>query len=1003
MANPSRSPGQPRRASVVPVEPLEQRLHWSVSQDANGWTVVTPSSNSKIIYVSSSQGNDNNSGLSPLAPVYSFAKAQSLMVSGQPDEILLKSGDTFSDSFQNWNASGESVQMPAVISYYGSGPRPLIYTGSAGTGFATSTYANSGTVVNYLDVIGLQFEANLRDPTIGTVNTSFAGEDAGFEFYANGGNVLVEDCSFNYYLDDFNIEGIGGSYYTNASVSNITIRRCVVDNSYAFNSGHSQGLYAFNVSNLSILQSTFDHDGWNTASYLGATDLGFNHDIYIASTCSGIDIEQNVLAEAAYAGIMARAGGTINYNLFIDDPVAVVYGDADGADSAVGGVSGSLIGNAVVGDRASGTQGSSPLPFGQGFVIANTALSSTLLVSSNLFTQDTQHAKPAITLTMATNTDNPSVPVGLNNVVIENNVLNGWWQGIAVDGRFVPGGTGLYALNNLTVTHNDFINSTTHEVRHDGAFSTAQESWSDNRYYDSVLGQASWISLQGNNLPFGSWVAAYDIGATALAALPYANANRSVATYDGLLGGPGTWQDFLSQADQLSISDYQPQYLAQATINYVDAGFNITSTGISSINAPANPPAATVAAPVVNDSSIGATTYTFTADYVVASALNTGTLDSTNLLITGPNGFSQFATFVSAAAPYIDGNGNQNTVATYSITAPNGAWAVGEDGTYNISLAPNQVFAVSGATAAAGTIGSFTAVLVPPVAIAVAPNLGGSALGTAGNSFTVTYSSAAGINSATLNSNQIQVTGPNGYSQFATLTSTATSAFSNTISCVYTMPAPGGSWAPSANGTYTISLNPGSVADLAGNTVTGGVLTTFTAAVDGSSITAGTASISGSVFNDANGSGIITPRDLPMVGVTMFIDLAGNGVYAAGDPSTVTDQNGNYSFTNLSAGVYNLVETLPAGYGLTTPVNGANSVTLTAGQSATLNFGDQLGAVTINSKTGGGNTQTGTTKTGTRSTHGTTTSTGSTTKVTTTVTTTKAAKGTVTATVKSSL
>lgn len=36
--------------------------------DANGWTVLTPSADSRLVYVSSSTGNNSNDGLSPATP-----------------------------------------------------------------------------------------------------------------------------------------------------------------------------------------------------------------------------------------------------------------------------------------------------------------------------------------------------------------------------------------------------------------------------------------------------------------------------------------------------------------------------------------------------------------------------------------------------------------------------------------------------------------------------------------------------------------------------------------------------------------------------------------------------------------------------------------------------------------------------------------------------------------------------------------------------------------------
>ena len=472
---PKMSPARKQKA-LERIESLEPRLLWSVGTDANGWTNFTVTGTT--IYVSSSTGSDSNPG-TQAQPVQTLNKAQALSSSGG-NAILLKSGDIFTESssstLSSWKLSGQSAANPFILSYYGSGTRPMIYAGTNGVAMELAP----GTNVTNLDVLGLQFDANLRDPTLQTVNTSSTYEDKGFEIQGPASGIRIEDCTFNYFGnlggDNLDIEG------NNGAVSNITLFRDVVDNAYDFNGGKCEGLYAYNINGLSILQSTFDHDGWNSQYlYLGAEDIGYNHDIYEASTCTNSVVEYCTLAEASYAGLMARGGGLIEYNAFIDDAVGCSFGDADGADSAVGGVSGALIGNVVVGDKAEQTivynstagayQITAGLGFGQGFVIANTKPGAGVIVQNNIFTQDSQNAKPAITLTMATGTSNPSSAVGINDLTISNNIANGFRIGIQTDGRFVPGGTGLYALNDLKIANNDFINNSTEEIRHDGTFS----------------------------------------------------------------------------------------------------------------------------------------------------------------------------------------------------------------------------------------------------------------------------------------------------------------------------------------------------------------------------------------------------------------------------------------------------------------------------------------------------------------------------------------------------
>jgi len=97
--------------------------------DANGWPIITRQSNSRVIYVSSSTGNDNNNGLTPQTAVATLAKGESLLRNGYPDQLLLKAGDTFvNQSFGDLTVSGQSATAPMVIGTYGTGPAPVVET-----------------------------------------------------------------------------------------------------------------------------------------------------------------------------------------------------------------------------------------------------------------------------------------------------------------------------------------------------------------------------------------------------------------------------------------------------------------------------------------------------------------------------------------------------------------------------------------------------------------------------------------------------------------------------------------------------------------------------------------------------------------------------------------------------------------------------------------------------------------------------------------------------------
>jgi hypothetical protein len=915
---PRRSSDRARRR----IDVLEPRLMLSVALDTDGWTVVTPSSNTQIFYVSSSSGSDSNNGTTPTTPFHSIAKAMSMLVNGQPDWILLKRGDVFNDSFLNWNTSGQDAQDPQLISYYGSSSlaRPLLDTGTASWGFTTQTTVP----VSYLDIIGIQFYENQRDPNSPTYNPTAAGGGSGIRDYSAGGNILIEDCAISFYRNNLDIEA------QNGPLSNITLRRNVVTNSWSTDS-RSQGMYCLGVNGVTLYQNVFDHNGWNT-QVSGAVKSGFNHDMYFGPTNSNVDIEQNIIADASFAGIMARSGGNIENNLILNNAVGISFGDANGADSDVGGVSGQITGNIIDGDTSVGST-----LYGQGIEVGNTKPGADDMVLDNIFTGDTQDAKPAIQLTMATNTTTPQSAVGENDLTIQGNDVNGWWAGLMTDGRFVYGGTGLYAFNDVTIggsspgQANTFINDTDAEVRQDDSVDPAEEFWLANNYYTDNLPQSKWFQLQKNVLSASQWITAVDPAGVILNSNPFPDPNRSAASYDASLGGPGTESDFIANAEMLSDTDLPTQFMATAALTYIRAGFDLTVTS--------PPPAPVVSVPNVYAPSTGATVYTFSVAYNDAYALNPATLDSTNLLVSGPNGYTVDATYVSAAAPIIQNSGLLQTIVTYQITPPGGAWSIADDGLYSVVLLPNQIQDLAGLYAPEELMANFTVDVAPPTASAILPTIDSSALGQSSFTFVVTYNDSTGIDLTTLNNNEIQITGPNGYNQFGSIEY----EFANGASqeqIYYTAPAPNGAWSTAAAGTYTISIGANEVMDLVGNAVVAQTLGTFTTAFSGSDPQTG--SISGTVFDDTNGNGIYDGRDLPLVS-TNYDPVIVNIDGPTPQSPAFTDDNGDYSFSALSPGVYTVTETAPIGYDVTTPSTDSYSISLSAGQTVTdINFADEV-------------------------------------------------------------
>ena len=240
-------------------------------------------------------------------------------------------------------------------------------------------------------------------------------------------------------------------------------------------------------------------------------------------------------------------------------------------------------------------------------------------------------------------------------------------------------------------------------------------------------------------------------------------------------------------------------------------------------------PTATLAAANVNAAGAGATSYTFTVTYADNVEVKVSSIDSSNIVVTGPNKFRQAATLVSVSQ---DTNGTPRT-ATYQITTPGWGTPKANNGVYSVVLQSKQVTDTSGNAVKSGTLGTFIVDTTPPTASLTAANV--TKTGASSYTFTVTYADAVAINVSTIGKvnapSNILVTGPGGYSQSAILVKVSSSSNGTPRTATYRITPPGKTWTAANNGAYTITMLSKQVTDTAGNPVAGAALGTFTVAV----------------------------------------------------------------------------------------------------------------------------------------------------------------------------
>lgn len=347
------------RAAAVSIFILVTPLAGRAALDAQGWTIIAASVDTKVVYVSSSEGNDGNDGLSPAAPVKTLAHGASLLRDGFPDHLLLKRGDVWTDESLGTTTNGRRflngrrADEPMVVSYYGdSGPRPKINCG------LQHFVDHNGQSRSHVSFIGL----HLRTPRIDPNDPAYTGNNNDrrtMRFVGGGENILIEDCKLEM------VELVAQSLSPNV-YRNFRVRRSILADTWARgtstnNNPRPSGIYAAGVDGLLVEECLFDHNGWN-AQVADAGANQFCHNLYLQSDNIGnnVVVRGNIFTRGAATGVQGRPGGLYELNLFVENSVGLLLGR--GASLNIPGTLSVASKNVILqGDRMNPSKGNSTL------------------------------------------------------------------------------------------------------------------------------------------------------------------------------------------------------------------------------------------------------------------------------------------------------------------------------------------------------------------------------------------------------------------------------------------------------------------------------------------------------------------------------------------------------------------------------------------------------------------------------------------------------------------
>jgi hypothetical protein len=503
---------------------------------AQGWTPINPSIDSRIVYVSSS-GNDANNGLSPSSPKRTIAAGHALLRNGYPDHLLLKKGDIFYEPV-SWSRSGRSPSEPAVLSSYGSGPRPVIRTGSThGIHFGYSS------TLNNVAVVGLHLHSHTWAGQLPP------GQDpSGILLIRPGDSFLVEDCYIQGYGNSVIIQGYPG-VRTNTKIR----RNVLVDPIRLDPNNGSTNIFMHEYDGVLIEENVMD------LSYAAeASGSMLSHSIYLAENnpSGGVVVRNNIAHNGGRTNFNIRPGGLIENNLSIRGAQGITVGISYAQDYCT-----ATIRNNVIIESRNNQNGQS---LGLG-VVLNKVQSAD--VDGNILCHSTDGDYGTAISTSSQN----------RGSTIRNNIVYHWksrtppgWGDETVRISGTPEG-------HISVTGNQLQQGSNAKMIVLGSATTPSGlvSFGGNTYH-SARAASAWFQPNDNqSLGFSGWSSMMGEPGSQAWQLNYPDPGRTIGSYNATLGRPGTTLDFLTQARMQSRDNWRPAYTAAVVNNYIRAGFGV--------------------------------------------------------------------------------------------------------------------------------------------------------------------------------------------------------------------------------------------------------------------------------------------------------------------------------------------------------------------------------------------------------------------------------------------
>ena len=506
----------------------------------NRWSTFDPAPETRIIYVSSSRGDDANEGTSPDAPLASIEAGLKELREGKPDWLLLRRGDTFEDSI-DWNdRSGQGPEAPKILGSYGEeSQRPQVRSGArVGIDFCCGSQS-------HVAVLDIDFYAQARDPDHPEFQVG-EGEPAVDRCCDGGENVLFEGNRFRYYAGLVLQTGDGLS-------RKVEFRRNVVAFSYATDGSGASGVYASEIDELLIEANVFDHNGW-MPDIQGAEAKSNSHAMYLGSG-KVLRVRDNIVLRSASGGthlVSEEAGGYVDVditdNVYVGGEVGISLG---GMEAGVHRYRDVRIIDNVLADIGRKDRTGNDIAWGiQIADLRAGSIAKNYVVRQRHSDNNLGIALSGETMRDVTVGENVIYDIGKRAIDTESTDM---WTGV----RFEANAIQNQEIRARLVDHNGPQGPVTY---------TGNTYWSEGS-------ESQWFRVDNSSRSFEQWSKMVSTGGAQRERLTFDDPERGVGTYHATIGGRDDLAYYAAEARKQSKFNWRAKYTARKVAEHIRKGF----------------------------------------------------------------------------------------------------------------------------------------------------------------------------------------------------------------------------------------------------------------------------------------------------------------------------------------------------------------------------------------------------------------------------------------------